>query len=1007
MRQTQNDGGLYRPEYEHDACGVGFVADITGYASHDILQKAVEALANLTHRGARDADAKTGDGAGVLTQIPLELFAHELQQSDAPECGPGDLAVGMIFLPRDDATSNDRCRIIIEEAVDHHDLVFIGWRQVPVDAMVLGDTAAAQQPDIRQVLIGRPEDLTQTEFSRTLYLVRRQIERSIRRHQISGCYVCSLSNRTLVYKGMMVAPQLSRFYRDLQDPRYETALAVFHQRYSTNTVPNWFQAQPFRYLAHNGEINTLRGNSIWMRGREPSLGLDTWGSRINRIRPIIDPSGSDSAQLDNVTEALCVAGRDPMHALMMLLPEAHQNIPDVSPDLRGFYEFHDGLCEPWDGPAAIAFSDGDYVGAILDRNGLRPARYKLTDDDVIVMGSEVGMLDVPDSRVVEKGRLGPGQMVVVDTRTGVLLRNDDSKAFVARQRPYIQWVREHMVRLDRARAHDQPEPSVGEDKSALQQQQAAFGYTQDEMDYVLVPMANDGKEPVGSMGDDTPLAVLSRRPQLLYNFFCQRFAQVTNPPIDPMRETLVTCLDVHIGRRGNLFELDERQARLMRLRSPLLLDTELAHLKETGSSDFQAEVLPITADPVGGTPGLQQALQDLCDRVSHAIAEGKTVLILSDRDVSPSDAPIPMLLAVGAVHHYLLREGKRTQTSLVVESGEPREVHHFACLIGYGACAVNPYLACETLADLVEAGRLESGIGYHQALENYRKAVEVGILKILAKMGISNLSSYHGAQLFDAVGLNEEVIERCFAGTSSQVGGIGIDEILSMALEFHRQAFEPGADTGLSDEGIYRYRRDGEYHAYNPPVFKAIHKVADSGSLADFQAYSKLVDNRPPTALRDLMVVRGRRPILVDEVEPVEAICRRFATAAMSHGALSKEAHETLAIAMNRIGGKSNSGEGGEDPARYRRRENGDWANSAIKQVASGRFGVTPGYLAAARELEIKIAQGSKPGEGGQLPGHKVSAEIARIRHSVPGVTLISPPPHHDIYSIEDIAQLI
>ena len=564
-----------------------------------------------------------------------------------------------------------------------------------------------------------------------------------------------------------------------------------------------------------------------------------------------------------------------------------------------------------------------------------------------------------------------------------------------------------MVRLDRARAGDQPEPPIGNDREALQQRQVAFGYSADELDYVLVPMANDGKEPVGSMGDDTPLAVLSRRPQLLYNFFCQRFAQVTNPPIDPMRETLVTCLDVHIGRRGNLFDLDERHARLMRLRSPVLLDSELAHLKDTGSPDFRAEVIPATTDPSGGPGGLQNALEAICERASRAIDGGKTILILSDRDISPSTAPLSMLLTVGAVHHHLLREGRRTLASLVVESGEPREVHHFACLIGYGACAVNPYLAYETLADLVDTGRLESGLAYHQALENYRKAVEVGILKILAKMGISNLSSYHGAQLFDAVGLNEQVVERCFAGTSSQVGGIGIDQIIDTTIRFHQQAYEGGSKGVPTEEGVYRYRRDGEYHAYNPPVFKAIHKVAESGSLADFRSYSALVESRPPTALRDLMVVRGRRPILVDEVEPVEAICRRFATAAMSHGALSKEAHETLAIAMNRIGGKSNSGEGGEDPARYRRRENGDWANSAIKQVASGRFGVTPGYLASARELEIKIAQGSKPGEGGQLPGHKVSAEIARIRHSVEGVTLISPPPHHDIYSIEDIAQLI
>ncbi len=1002
--QVTSRTGLYRPEFEHDACGVGFVADIGGNRNGEIMRRAVLGLANLTHRGAMDADAKTGDGAGVLTQIPGRLIVREAERLGYRAPRAEDLAIGMLFLSQDRVT-NDRYRIIVDEATDHYGLVLIGWRSVPVDRTVLGDRAAELMPDIQQVLIARGERMSDAEFERALYLVRRQVERSVRRHGMEGCYICSLSNRTIVYKGMMVAAQLARFYRDLQNPDFDTALAVFHQRYSTNTLPDWFLAQPFRYLAHNGEINTLRGNVNWMRAREAELKSRAWGRYLDRIKPIIDETRSDSAMLDNVFETLVVAGRDPMHAMMMLIPEAYREIPDMPEDLRGFYEYNECLMEPWDGPAAVAFSDGAVVGATLDRNGLRPARYKITDSGLIVMGSEVGMLEIDDRHVVEKGRLGPGEMIAVDTRKGTLLKNDEIKSHYAGRRPYRRWVRENLVRFEPSDTRREPFPA-GE-QTDFERRQLAFGYTADEIEYVLVPMANDGKEPVGSMGDDTPLAMLSERPQLLYNFFSQRFAQVTNPPIDPLREELVMSLDLHLGRRRNIFREKAPYARLIRIPSPVLLDSELRRLSGSGLPGFDAETLPALFAPSEGAESLRRALDRICLQAVRAVESGKTLLILSDRGVDSNQAPIPMLLAVGAVHHHLIRQGKRMQASLIVESGEPREVHHIAALIGYGASAVNPYLVYENLYELIRAGRLEDEITYATALANYRHALEAGILKVICKMGISTLSSYCGAQIFDAVGLHSDVIDRYFTGTVSQVGGIGLADIAEDAAERHLQAFQPERSPALKDAGIYRFRRDGEYHAFNPPVFKAIHSVAKTGNYKDFTAYSRLVEGRPAASLRDLMAFREGHSVPLEEVEPVEAIRRRFVSSAMSHGALSREAHETLAIALNRIGAKSNSGEGGEDPARYRRLPNGDWPNSAIKQVASGRFGVTPEYLASAKELEIKMAQGSKPGEGGQLPGHKVSAEIALIRHSVPGITLISPPPHHDIYSIEDIAQLI
>jgi glutamate synthase (NADPH/NADH) large chain/glutamate synthase (ferredoxin) len=1014
-------GSLYRPEYEHDACGVGFVADIAGRPSHSILQKAVESVVNLTHRGAIAADGRSGDGAGVLTQLPRKLLLRELTRMGVTDVAAEDLAAGMMFLPRESENGAVCARTITEAAIARQGLRCLGWREVPVDAEALGAGAAATQPRIEQVLIARPAGLEESDFERALYLARKEIECRAEEEGLDTFYVPSLSCRTLVYKGLLVAPQLARFYPDLRDPDYDTALAVYHQRYSTNTFPNWFLAQPFRRLAHNGEINTLQGNQNWIRAREPELASEVWGERIRELVPVIQAGGSDSAKLDNVLELLENSGRDILHSMMMLVPEPWENMPHMDRAWRDFYEYHASLQEPWDGPAALAFSDGVIVGATLDRNGLRPARYKITRQGVVVMGSEVGATEIDDGDIVEKGRLGPGQMIAVDTRAGRLLTNVDIKGEVAARQPYGKWVRAQMLHLDDLLAdgerkieddgngsapHPAPShlPAVPVD---LLERQKAFGYTHEDLTMIVQPMIEEAKEPVYSMGDDTPLAVLGRKPRLLYSYFRQKFAQVTNPPIDHLREELVMSLNCYLGQRRSLLQETPEHAHLLHLARPVLRDHELERIWEIDDPSFQPVTIPAVFPAAEGVAGLERGVARMCAAAAEAVDAGRTVLVLSDRGVDAQHAPVPMLLAVGAVHHHLIRAGKRMRVDLIAETGEAWDVHQTALLIGYGAGAVNPYLALATLCELVESGEV-TGLSADEAIHNYLHALDHGLLKIISKMGISTITSYRGAQIFEAIGLAREVVDRYFTDTPSPVGGIGLEQIAEDVLHRHVEAFGDGSPARLNDYGLFRYRRDGEYHAFNPQIVKTLHQAMKSGDYKSYRAFSEMVNAREPTAIRDLLRFKSdRSPVPLDEVEPVEDIRKRFTTTAMSLGALSPEAHETLAIAMNRMGAKSNTGEGGEDPTWFYPKPNGDWSNSAIKQVASGRFGVTPEYLANAIQLEIKMAQGSKPGEGGQLPGHKVSPYIARIRHAVPGIPLISPPPHHDIYSIEDLAQLI
>jgi len=988
-----------------DSCGTGFVADLHGRASHRILELAIEAVVNLTHRGAIAADAKTGDGAGILTQIPWSLLQRELRKVGHAAVPREEFAVGVVFLPRESEPQN-RCRLIISEACGAHQLQILDWRKVPVDPSVLGDRAAATRPQIEQLLLRRKTPLAPDAFERILYLVRRQIERKVLAAQLPGCYIPSLSSRTIVYKGLVVAPQLRTFYLDLQDPDYTTAIALFHQRYSTNTFPNWFLAQPFRFLGHNGEINTLQGNRNWMRAREPELKSAVWGERIRELLPIIQPGGSDSAQLDNVLELLMVSGRDILHSLMMLIPEAWQKMPDMDPTIAEFFRYHACLTEPWDGPAAITFSDGTLVGAILDRNGLRPARYHVTNDGLVIMASEVGVLHgLDEATIVQKGRLGPGKMLAVDTVNGRLLLDDEIKHRYAKRQPYGEWLKQHLVPLHRLTTETQPDGTPWDPKRLLQQQ-VAFGYSDEELEMVLKPMATDGKEPVFSMGDDIPLAVLSPRPRPLYMYFKQLFAQVTNPPIDPLREQLVMSLNTIVGARGSLLEATPEHARLLHLPGPILFEHELAALRAQRDPRFRLATLPALFNVSAGPTGLAQGVQHLCAAAAKAVDDGYTLLLVSDRGLSAAQAPLPMLMAVGAVHHHLIRVGTRMKCSLLVETGDAREVHHYACLVGFGASAIYPYVALESIRALVQEGRIASDVV--TAFANFRKSVNNGILKIMSKMGISTIGSYRGSQIFEIIGINQDVVEACFAGTASRIGGVGYDTLGRDLLTWHAAAYHPGNGLQRDAGGLFKYRRGSEYHAFNPEMIRYVHQAIKQGDREAYRHYAEAVNHRPYTALRDLLDFASQGPVPLEDVEPIEAICTRFATASISYGALSKEAHETIAIAMNRLGAKSGSGEGGEDPARYRGVIDPQFnKSSAIKQVASARFGVTPDYLMSARELEIKMAQGSKPGEGGQLPGHKVSAEIARVRHTVAGITLISPPPHHDIYSIEDLAQLI
>ena len=997
--------GLYDPAHEHDACGVGFLVNASGAKSHAIVERGVEVLKNLLHRGATGADLNTGDGAGLLFQVPDRFFRKVCATVVLP--AEGAYGVGMCFLPGDSAAGS-RCRELVAERAGAEGFALLGWREVPTDGSVLGEKARAEQPVIAQCFVSS-DGLDGDALERRLYVLRREIEKGVTAAlgPDSGFYVASLSCRTIVYKGLMMATQVPGFYADLNDPDLETAIVVVHQRYSTNTFPSWPLAQPFRYLAHNGEINTLRGNRNGMRSRERNLKSDVLGADIAKVVPVIQEGGSDSACLDNVLELLACGGRSLHHAMMMLIPQAWGAKYPMGPDLRGFFEYHAGLMEPWDGPAAVAFTDGRYVGAMLDRNGLRPARYTMTHDGFIVFASEAGVLDLPAESIRERGALRPGQMILVDTGRGHVMKDAEIKMQLARRRPYRRWVEENHIDIHgffNAVAPQQP------DRSTLLRREKLFGYTREDREVVLAPMAERGHEPVGSMGSDQPLAVLSEQPQLMYWYFKQLFAQITNPAIDPMREELVMSLMTFLGTSDQILTEVPGHARLVKLRHPILSNEDLVRIRSLHRDDFENYVLPIGFPAMGTGTDLEQALDQLCQRAEHAVEHGMRFIVLSDRKLEDREAPIPALLAVSAVNRHLVQKGMRTPVSLILETGEAREVMHMAVLLGYGASAINPYLAFELVADMAQSGELEGRIGVARAVENYVHALCKGLLKVMSKMGISTLRSYRSAQVFEAVGLNSAFAERYFPGTASRVGGIGLDEIAGEANARYRAArADENGPPLLPVGGMYRYREHGERHMWTPETISLLQRATRENNPEYFERFVSLINGQHEhqTTLRGLLKFKPREPVPLKEVEPAESIMQRFVTGAMSFGSISREAHETLAIAMNRIGAMSNSGEGGEDPARYEPLPDGGSRSSAVKQVASGRFGVTCEYLANARELQIKIAQGAKPGEGGQLPGHKVNAEIARVRHSTPGVTLISPPPHHDIYSIEDIAQLI
>jgi glutamate synthase (ferredoxin) len=1006
--------GLYDPQHEHDACGVGFVVDLQGRKTHDLLTKAIQILLNLQHRGACGCEKNTGDGAGVLLQTPHRFLVGECDRLKIALPAPGEYGVGMVFLPTD-RTEREHCERLFNDVIREEGQQLLGWRQVPVNNAPIGPTARAAEPVFRQVFIGRAGGLAdELAFERRLYIIRKRVENAVKAaglRQGGMFYVPSLSCRTIIYKGMLNSDQITEFYPDLTNPAVETALAMVHSRFSTNTFPNWARAHPYRYLCHNGEINTLRGNINWMHARQSMFASELFGPDIHKILPVIDAAGSDSAMFDNALEMLTLTGRSLPHAVMMMIPEPWTGDEAMSPEKRAFYEYHACLMEPWDGPASIAFTDGRRIGAVLDRNGLRPSRYYVTKDDLVIMASEVGVLDIAPERVLLKGRLQPGRMFLVDIEQGRIIADEELKRDITTEKPYATWLRENLVSLEQLPAG--PVIHEPDHKTVLLRQQA-FGYTTEDLKILVAPMAADGNEAVGSMGNDAALAVLSERPQLLYNYFKQLFAQVTNPPVDGIREEIIMSMETTIGVEGNLLDPTPRSARQITLKSPILKNHELdklRHLQGTGIHGFKSTTLSILFKIREGAAGLERTMEDLCRQASAAVADGNDFLILSDRGIDRDNAPIPALLAIAGLHHHLIRAGTRTKVALVLESGEPREVHHFALLIGYGASAINPYLAFETLDDTIQQGQL-NGLDHEHAVKNYVKAAGKGVMKVMSKMGISTAQSYCGAQIFEAVGLNQEVIDKYFTWTASRVGGIGIDVIVQEVRARHERAFPDRSLNGhtLDVGGHYQWRRDGEHHLFNPETVHKLQYACRTGNYQVFKQYSELVNNQSQRlgTLRGLFELKfADQPIPLDEVEPVEAIMRRFKSGAMSYGSISKEAHETLAIAMNRIGGKSNTGEGGEDPARYVLDANGDSRNSAIKQVASGRFGVTSQYLVMARELQIKMAQGAKPGEGGQLPGPKVYPWIAKVRHSTPGVGLISPPPHHDIYSIEDLAELI
>jgi glutamate synthase domain-containing protein 2/glutamate synthase domain-containing protein 1/glutamate synthase domain-containing protein 3 len=950
-------------------CGIGFIVNIRGEKSHEIVQQGLKVLKRLAHRGAVGADPKTGDGAGILIQIPHELY-------DVSR--PGSYGTGLIFLPKDKKLRTT-CKDVFEKVVVEHGQQFLGWRKVPVDNSVIGESARKSQPVIEQIFIGKGKEVNnQLDLERKLYRIRRQVEKEI---NAEAFYITNLSSRTIAYKGLLMPDQVEDFFLDLKDPKVKSAIALVHSRYSTNTFPTWELSQPFRFLAHNGEINTLRGNVNWMRAR----GID-----------VIVPGGSDSASLDNVFELLTLSGRSLPHAMMMLIPGAWEHNKQMKKKVKDFYKYHACFMEPWDGPAAVAFTDGKHVGAVLDRNGLRPARYVVTKSDTVVMASEVGVLDIDPKEIKLSGRLEPGKMFYIDTETSRIVEDEEIKEEIYSRRFYGQWLKENMIDLE-----DLPRVSVTEDEpldvlSSLK----VFGYTREELKTILKPMAEKGIEPVGSMGNDTPHAILSQRPQLLYNYFKQLFAQVTNPAIDPIREDIVMSLESYIGPQKDILKETPSHCHKIKVKEPVLTNEELERIRAVQKEDFKTKTISVLFP----LKNMQKALDKICREAETAIEEGYTFIILSDRGVTEKKAALPMLMAVGAVHHHLIRKALRTKVGLIVESAEPREVHHFALLFGYGAELVNPYLAYEAISFMVL--QQDITLDSRTAVNNFRRALNKGIKKILSKMGISTLNSYRGSQIFEGLGIGEEMIGRCFEGTPSRIGGAGFAEITKETLLRHRQAFEGSnaEEPFLPTGGVYQWRRDGEFHLWNPESISALQDAAKNNDLKRYKEFTKLFNDQSnnPTTLRSLLKFKKGKSIPIEEVEPAEKIFKRFATGAMSYGSISGPMHESIAKAMNLIGGKSNTGEGGEDPTRF-----GDDRRSAIKQVASGRFGVTTNYLVNADEIQIKVAQGAKPGEGGQLPGHKVSEIIAKTRYTTPGVTLISPPPHHDIYSIEDLAQLI
>ena len=954
--------GLYDPSFEHDACGVAFVARLDGAPSHETVERALVALANLEHRGAAGADKDTGDGAGILVQMPDAFFRAEIRGL------PSVYGVGTLFGDGQGA---------VEAAIVGEGARLVAWRDVPVDEALIGRTARAAMPRIRQFVVAA-EGIDGDALERKLYVIRRVAENA------ANVVIPSLSSRTLVYKGMLTAPQLARFYPDLRDRRFESELALVHSRFSTNTFPSWELAHPYRMIAHNGEINTLRGNVNWMRARESQLASELFGDDLAKVLPVIRPDGSDTATFDNVLELLVLAGRSLPHALMMMIPESQP-----TPDLQGFYAYHQCLMEAWDGPAAIAFTDGRVIGATLDRNGLRPGRWYETDDGWVVLASETGVLDDAPERIVRKGRLQPGKLFLVDLDRGRIVPDEEIKREIATRKPYTQWHAEnvrHLADLPPARVAP-PKPT-----EPLRQRQLLFGYAQEDMKAMLAPLARNAEEAVGSMGNDTPLAVLSQRKPLLYSYFKQLFAQVTNPPIDSIREAVVMSVAASVGSERNLLDETPEHARQLVIENPILQDDALERLRQVESDVFRAHTIDITWPVGNGADGLEAALERICAEADAALAGGANILVLSDRGAGPERVPIPSLLATAAVHHHLVREGTRLQAGIVVESGEPRSVHSIAVLVGYGAAAVNPYLMLEMLADDESRARAIKGIGK-------------GLLKVMSKMGISTIPSYCGAQIFEAIGLAPALVEKYFTSTPSRIGGIGLRELAEGALTRHARAYPGNGDELLPVVGLFAWRRDGEHHQWNPETISLLQHAVRSGKAETYEQYSRIAnaDSARRSTLRGLMRFRfSEHGIPLEEAEPVESIVKRFKSGAMSYGSISKEAHETLAIAMNRLGGKSNTGEGGEDPVRF-----GDERRSKIKQVASGRFGVNASYLANADELQIKMAQGAKPGEGGQLPGHKVDSYIASVRMTTPGVGLISPPPHHDIYSIEDLKQLI